>query len=439
MILPETEAKAILEKVISYSTADEVVATLSGGSGALSRFANNAITQNVDQRNITLNVNLAFGKREGSSTTNKFDEKSLKGVVRSAESIAKLLPSNPEHVPPLPPQKYQKIEAYFPETAEFGPMSRAKEILKVIQACDQKELITSGTLSNGDGFISIANSKGLFGYHKSTDCSFSVTVRTQNHAGSGRAQQSNERKIGELTPPQLSAEAIRTAEMSRNPHPKEPGDYTVILKPTAMMELFYYLLYGFDARAADEGRSFLSDRKTGGNKLGQKVFGENITIRSAAAHPKLLGNPFGADGLPAKEITWVESGVVKNLMYSRHWAAKKGKEPTGFVMNFLTEGGDYTLEELIKDTEKGILVSSFWYIRMVDPNTLLCTGLTRDGTFWVEKGKVQYPINNFRFNESPVVLLNNIEKMTKPQKVGFGLLPGVKAGNFTFSSVSEAV
>ena len=384
-------------------------------------------------------MSVAFGKREGSSTINKFDEESLKEVVRRAESIAKLLPPNPEHMPPLPPQEYQKIEAYFPETAEFDPMDRAKEILKVIQTCDQKGLITSGTFSNGDGFISIANSKGLFGYHKSTDCAFSVTAKTQDRTGSGRAEQSNERRIGELNPSQLAAEAIGTAEMSHNPRPREPGDYTVILKPTAMMELFFYLLFGFDARSADEGRSFLSDRKTGGNKLGQKVFGENITIQSAAAHPQLLGSPFGGNGLPAKDIIWVKKGVVRNLMYSRYWAAKKGKEPTAFVMNFLMEGGDYSLEELIKDTEKGILVSSFWYIRMVDPNTLLCTGLTRDGTFWVEKGKIQYPINNFRFNESPVVLLNNIDKMTKPQKVGFGILPGVKAHNFTFSSVSEAV
>ena len=439
MILTETEAKAILEKVIRYSTADETAAVLTGGSGALSRFANNAITHNVDQRNIALNVNIATGKKEGSSTTNKFDDESLKGAVKRAESIAKLLPDNPEHMPPLPPQKYRKIEAYFPETAEFGPMDRAKEILKVIQTCDQKRLITAGTFSNGDGFMSIANSEGLFGYHKSTSCGFSVSVRTQDRTGSGRAQQSNERRIGELNPSQLAAEAIRTAEMSHNPHPKEPGDYTVIITPTALMELFFYILFGFDARSADEGRSFLSDRKTGGNKLGQKVFGENITIRSAAAHPKLLGTPFGGDGLPARDITWVERGVVKNLIYSRYWAAKKSKEPTAFVMNFLMEGNNYTIEELIKDTEKGILVSSFWYIRMVDPNNLLCTGLTRDGTFWVENGKIQYPINNFRFNESPVVLLNNIEKMTKPQKVGFGIMPGVKAHNFTFSSVSEAV
>ncbi len=438
MILTETEAKAILEKVISYSTADETVAYLTGGSGALSRFANNAMTHNIDKRGFSLSVTVAFGQKEGSSTINKFDDESLKQVVKRAESIARLLPDNPEHMPPLPPQKYRKIESYFPETAEFGPMDRAKEILKVIQTCDQKELITAGTFSNGDGFNSIANSEGLFGYHKSTNCGFSVSVRTQDRTGSGRAEQSNERRIGELNPSQLAAEAIRTAEMSRNPHPQEPGDYTVILKPTAMMEFFIYLLFGLSAREADEGRSFLSDRKTGGNKLGQKVFGENITIRSAAAHPKLLGTPFGGDGLPAKDITWVEKGVVKNLIYSRYWAAQKGKEPT-FAMNFLIEGGDHIIDELIKDTEKGILVSSFWYIRMVDPNNLLCTGLTRDGTFWVENGKIQYPINNFRFNESPVVLLNNIEKMTKPQKVGFGIMPGVKAHNFTFSSVSEAV
>lgn len=454
MILKEKDAKEILEKTIKLSTAKEVVAALYGGANALSRFANNAITQNIEENDITLSLSVAFDNQEGMASTNKLDDASLKKAIETAEANARFMPPNPEHMLVLPPQKYEKIDAYEEKTAQFSPIERAQEIKKICQQGDKRDLILSGTISNGDSFISLANSQGLFAYHCETSCGFSMTARTKDGTGSGKADQSMVQDITQLNIREMAAEAMDIAEKSKNPKTKEPGDYTVILTASALGALLFYFLFGFDARAADEGRSFLSDREKKGNKLGQKIVGENITIRSQASHPQLRSIPFsgffggmgfmmgGASfdaGLPHKDMSWIENGVAKNLIYSRYWAKKQGKEPVPFPSSAIIEGGNYSYEDLIKNTKKGVLVSHFWYIRMVDPNTALVTGLTRDGNFWIEDGKIQYPIKNFRFNESPLVLLNNIEMMTKPVKVGFAVLPAVKANNFTFSSLSEAV
>jgi predicted Zn-dependent protease len=451
MILKEKEAKEILEKAIKLSTAKEIAAALYGGANALSRFANNTITQNIEENDITLSISAAFDNREGMASTNKLDDESLKNVVEVAEANARLMPPNPEHMAVLSPQQYEKIDAYVERTANFGPMERAQEIRNICQQGDKRELTISGTLSNGDGFVSLANSQGLFAYHCETSCGFSMTARTKDGTGSAKADQSMMRDIEQLNIGEMATEAMITAEKSQNPKTKEPGDYTVVLTPSALVELLFFFFFGFDARAADEGRSFLSDREKKGNKLGQKIVGENITIRSQASHPQLLSAPFSASfrgymggsafdaGLPIKDRSWIEEGVVKNLIYSRYWAQQKDKEPVPFPSNVIMEGGKYSFEDLIKNTKQGILINHFWYIRMVDPNTALVTGLTRDGNFWIEDGKIQYPIKNFRFNESPLVLLNNIEMMTEPVKTGFAMLPAVKANNFTFSSLSEAV
>lgn len=452
MILKEKEAKEILEKAIKLSTTKEIAAALYGGANALSRFANNTITQNIEENDITLSISAAFDNKEGMATTNKLDDESLKNVVEAAEANARFMPPNPEHMAVLPSQQYEKIDAYVERTAQFGPMERAQEIKNICQQGDKRELTISGTLSNGDGFVSLANSQGLFAYHCETSCGFSMTARTKDGTGSEKADQSMMRDIAQLNIGEMATEALITAEKSQYPKTKEPGDYSVILTPSALVELlFFFFFFGFDARAADEGRSFLSDREKKGNKLGQKIVGENITIRSQASHPQLLSAPFSASfgdymggsafdaGLPIKDRTWIEEGIVKNLIYSRYWAQQKGKEPVPFPSNVIMEGGKYSFADLIKNTKQGILINHFWYIRMVDANTALVTGLTRDGNFWIEDGKIQYPVKNFRFNESPLVLLNNIEMMTEPVKTGFAMLPAIKADNFTFSSLSEAV
>jgi len=447
-MIGQDEAAKILEKVLLLKTASDMSVRLGGGEESLTRFANNEITQNLAISDVTLVVEAAFGKRIGQASTNMLDDKSLKEVVGRAELLARASKVNPEYMPSLPPQEYEKIEAHFPETADFGPRLRAERIKETVEPFVRCGLITSGTFASGEAFSAIATSFGLFAYHKWTSSEFSITARTADGSGASRASQSDVRRIGDLDTGALGDEARKRALASQNPTELPPGDYTVVLEPEAVAELLSFLFTSFDARSADEGRSFMSDRpkgeackgrKTGGNKLGQKIVGENIQIRSQPGHSLILARPFSSDGLAAREITWIEKGVAKNLSYSRYWAKEKNKEPIGPPASLVMEGGEDAIEDLIKSTQRGVLVTRLWYIRFVDPNEMLLTGLTRDGTFLIENGEITKPIKNFRFNESPVTLLRNVERMTAPKKVGGSLVPAVKAGNFTFTSISSAV
>jgi len=438
-VINREKAKALLEKVISLGTADEMSVRLGGGEEGLTRFANNQITQNLAFSDRALIVEAAFGKKVGVASTNMLDEKSLKEVVERAEIFAQASEVNPEYMPPLEPQEYEKIEAHFPATANFGPEKRAEKIKEVVEPCAGQGLITSGTFASGEAFSAIATSRGLFAYHKQTSADFSITVRTADGSGASRASQTDVRRIEDLDTKALAEKARERALASRNPIELPPGDYAVVLEPEAVAELLFFLFTSFDARSADEGRSFMSDRKCGGNKLGQKIVGENIDIRSQPGHPFILGRPFFSDGLGAREIAWIEKGVAKNLSYSRYWAKEKNKRPTGRPVSLVMQGGKHTTKELIKSIPRGILVTRFWYIRFVDPNEILLTGLTRDGTFLIENGEIKSPIKNFRFNESPVRLLQNVEGITAAEKVGSSVVPAVKAHNFTFTSISSAV
>jgi predicted Zn-dependent protease len=224
----------------------------------------------------------------------------------------------------------------------------------------------------------------------------------------------------------------------------EPGKYTVILEPAAVSVLLENIMFALDARQADEGRSFLS--KPGGKtKLGEKLVDERVTIYSDPQNPMLPTSNWNSDGRPQEKITWIDKGVIKNFYYSRYWAQKQGVKAIPGPDSMIMEGGTASLEDLIKGTDKGILVTRLWYIRTVDPQTLLLTGLTRDGTFYIENGQIKFPVKNFRFNESPIIMLNNIEALGKPERCVSGestyhyLLPPIKVRDFTFTSLSDAV
>jgi predicted Zn-dependent protease len=218
----------------------------------------------------------------------------------------------------------------------------------------------------------------------------------------------------------------------------EPGKYTVILEPLAASDMISTMFNGFDARNADEGRSYMS-KKGGGTRLGEKLFDEKVTMYSDPLNPDLPFSTFSGDGRPQQKTVWVENGVVKKLAYSRYWAQQKGVEALPAANRIIMQGGNSSIDDMIKSTEKGILVTRFWYIRFVDPQTLLLTGLTRDGTFYIENGKVKFPIKNFRFNESPVIMLNNLEELGKAERVGNLIVPPMKIRDFTFTSLSDAV
>jgi len=442
-ILTKDEAQALLKKILSYSKADECEVNISGTNTGNIRYARNSVSTSgsIIQTNIV--VSSAFGKKLGVATINELDDVSVEKVVRRSEDLAQLAPENPEYVPFLGPQKFQDSVTYVSATAAITPKLRADAVAKSLQVAKDSKLVAAGFLEDANGFVAMMNSKGLFAYNTSTNVNFSITMRTEDGKGSGYAT----RGYNDITKLDTKAATKIAADKglkSATAQAIEPGKYTVILEPAAAAVLIENIFYGLDARQADEGRSFLS-RPGGKTSLGEKLVDERVTMYSDPWNPELPTSPWTGDGRPQEKTVWIEKGVVKNLTYSRYWAQKKGvkaiPQPDGWIM----EGGTKSLDELIKSTKKGILVTRLWYIRNVDPQTLLLTGLTRDGTFYIENGVIKFPIKNFRFNESPVIMLNNLEELGKVERTVSVesntnyLLPPMKIRDFTFTSLSDAV
>lgn len=443
-ILTKEQAKALLTKALSYSKAEQCEINLSGSDSGNIRYARNSVSTSGGTSSYSLVVSSAYGKKLGIATINEFDDASLEKVVRRAEELAQLAPENPEFMPFLAPQQYGPDSPTYAEaTAAMGPKERADAVEASLNAAKANKLTAAGFLSNSVGFSAMMNSKGLFAYSKSTDVAFNITVRTEDGKGSGYATRGyNDFK--KLNTKADTTIAVKKALSSVEAKAIEPGKYTVILEPTAVAVMLENLFFDMDARQADEGRSSMS--KPGGKtKLGEQLVDERVNIYSDPWNPELPTPVWSGDGRPQQKVSWIEKGVVKNLYSSRYWAQKTGIKsipgPDGAIM----QGGTKTLEELIKGTEKGILVTRLWYIRSVDPQTLLLTGLTRDGTFYIENGEIKFPVKNFRFNESPIIMLNNLEEMGITERTVSAesnanyLLPPLKIRDFTFTSLSDAV
>lgn len=442
-IYTEKEAKTILEKVIKLSKADSCSASLDGSITGNIRYARNSVSTSGLVSNAELGVQVSFGKRTGTATINEFDDASLEKVVRRAEELAKLAPENPEFMPAIEKQTYKPSNTFKDSTAKIAPEYRAQVAADCIQPCKSNKLVAAGFLSDSQRFSAIANSNGNFGYQKSTIVDFTCTVRTDDGKGSGWVAR-NVADVDEFDAKSEIQIAMQKARDSAEAKALEPGKYTVIMEPAATAGLISFMMNGFDARQADEGRSFLS-KKGGGNKLGEKVFDDRVTIYADPWDDISAVVPWDDEGLPREKTYIVKNGKVEYLQYSRYWAKKQGKKVAGGPGNLIMLGGDKSTMDLVKSTKKGILVTRTWYIRMVDPQTVLLTGLTRDGTFYVENGEIKYPIKNFRFNESPVIMLNNIEELGKPVRVGDDespfvmMIPPMKIRDFTFTSLSDAV
>src|SRR5690606_19962741 len=442
-ILTKDEAEALLKKVLSYSKADECEVNLSGSNNGNIRYARNAVSTSGAVSQTNLVVSSAYGKKLGVATINELDDASLEKVVRRSEELAQLAPENPEYVPFLGPQQYRESIAFVPATAAITPKKRADAVAQSLQITKDAKLVAAGFMEDSNGFSAMMNSKGLFAYTTSTNVNFSVTVRTEDGKGSGYATRGYN-DITKLDTAAVTRIAADKSKKSATAQAIEPGKYTVILEPAAAAVLIENILFGLDARQSEEGRSFLS--KPGGKtSLGEKLVDERVTLYSDPWHPELPTSPWAGDGRPQERTAWIEKGVVKNLTYSRYWAQKKGVKAIPQPDALIMEGGTKSLDELIKSTRKGILVTRLWYIRSVDPQTLLLTGLTRDGTFYIENGVIKFPIKNFRFNESPIIMLNNLEELGKPERtvsvesnINY-LLPPMKIRDFTFTSLSDAV
>jgi len=441
MLLTRDDCRALTEKIIKLAKGDDVAVEVTSGQNCNTRYANNAVTTAGFTGDLNVNIEVTRDKKTGAATTSELADATLERAVRQAEAIADLAPPDPEYVEPLGPQPYAEIQAFHEESAAARSAQLLPAVRTVIDAAEKKKVNAFGYLDVTARALALANKRGLFGYHRSTWASYSVTARTSDATGSGWAQEVGPR-LSEVNSSRLGSTAIQKSLESRNPQRLEPGRYTVILEPAALAEMLLFLPFNFGARAADEGRSFLS-RPGGGNLLGEKVFGENINLRSDPFNPRVPGASWDEQGLPAEKTVWVEKGVVKNLLYDRYWAQKNDKKPLPFPSNMAMDGGAATLDQLIASTERGLLVTRFWYIGLLQPQTLQLTGLTRDGVFYIEQGKIKHPVNNFRFNESTVNVLNNIEAMTAAVPAGGdsfrAVLPTVKVREFNMSSISDAV
>ncbi len=436
-IYTKDEAKAIMDKALSFSKADVCEVNLEGDNSGNIRYARNSVSTAGARSNQTLVVQSSYGKKTGTATIEEFDDASLEKVVRRAEELAQLSPESEEFMPPLGPQEIEDGNAHRESTAKISPDYRAAVAAASIEPAKAKGVTAAGFFEDRVDFSAMSNSKGLYAYEQSTGLDFTVTMRTDDGTGSGWVTR-DYNDVGLFDPEMASRIAIDKALMSREAKAIEPGKYTVILEPAASVGLLGNMFRSLNARSADEGRSFMS-KEGGGNKVGEKIVDERVNVYSDPLHPLVPATTWTGEGMPIKKTSWIEGGTVKNLAYSRYWADQKGVAPLPFPVNTIMEGGDASLEDLIKSTKKGILVTRMWYIRNVDPQTLLYTGLTRDGTFFIENGKIKHPIKNFRFNESPIIMLNNLETLGQQVRINGNLIPYMKIRDFTFSSLSDAV
>tara|TARA_R110002073_G_scaffold279026_1_gene442824 strand:+ start:61584 stop:62900 length:1317 start_codon:yes stop_codon:yes gene_type:complete len=436
-IYTKEEARQILEKALSYSTADACQVNLSGSESGNIRYARNTVSTAGHRSNQNLSVQSNYGNKSAGASIDEFDDESLKKVVKRSEELAQISPENPEFMGVLGPQTYDESITFSESTAKITPEYRAEVANSSIEPAAAKEVTAAGFMNDSAGFSAMMNSKGLFAYNKSTDISFTVTMRSNDGTGSGWVSR-DFNDVSKFDAAEASKVAIDKAIMSREAKAIEPGKYTVILEPAASIGLLGNMRRALSARTADEGRSFMS-KEGGGTKLGLKIVDERVNIWSDPLDPEVPTSTWNGEGMPLKKMSWIENGAVKNLAYDRFWAKEKGVDPVPFPPNMIMAGGDASLDDLIKGTKKGILVTRLWYIRGVDPQTLLFTGLTRDGTFYIENGKIKHPVKNFRFNESPIIMLNNLETLGQQVRIDGNLIPYMKIRDFTFTSLSDAV
>jgi predicted Zn-dependent protease len=444
-MMSRSEAQAFLERVVKLSKADTIGAQVGGGYNGNIRFAANRITTSGGVSNSQLVVQSGYGPKHAVVTTGDFTPEGIERAVRQSEAIAKLTPDDPENMPLLPPQQYSDVKAFFDSTANLTPADRAAAAHTAIDAAKAAgDLAAAGFIIAGSGYNAIASNTGMYAYFPATSANYQLTVRTNDGTGSGWAG-ADHPDWKQIDFKAVSDRAIEKARASRNPVAVEPGRYTVILEPQAVADLVQLLAFSLDARSADEGRSAFS-KQGGGTKIGEKIVDSKVTLFSDPTDPQLLGQPWNGEGLPLNREVWIENGVLKQLAYSRFWAQKKNTRPNnGGLGAVKMMGGDATTEEMIASVPRGILVTRLWYLRQVDPRTVLYTGLTRDGTFLIENGKVTKAVKNLRFNESPLFMLNNLEMLGRAVRVagteagGNVVFPTLKVKDFNFTSLSDAV
>ncbi|MGZ5430109.1 MAG: TldD/PmbA family protein [Thermoanaerobaculia bacterium] len=455
------DTKKLADRILSFSKAPECEVALTETSLTHTRFAANEITTSGAARDLSISITSRGEGKSGTVRVNDLDADALRKAVASSEELMRSATHDPEWVEGLPPQTYPEIRSFHEQTARAGALEHRPGVKAALEEARWSKLTASGFSEAAVTTSAIANKKGNFGFHVGSTVSYSTTMRTADGTGSGWAGLESPR-FGDVKSANLAARAATKAQASASPKELPPGVYTVILEPRAVADLLTNLFFSMSRRIVDEGRSFLS-KPGGGNRIGEEVFAPIVTLRSDPFDPRLSGRPWpggggpggggggggylgfggfgggGATGLPSRKTTWVEKGVVKAVPVDRYWAAKNKLEALPFSGSVILEGGSGTLDEIVAGTERGLLVTHFFYIRSVNPQTVQLTGLTRDGLWLVERGKIVGPVQNFRFNDSPVSLLKNVEAMSASEPAGTMVAPAIRARDFKFTSKSDAV
>lgn len=443
------EAKAVLHSLLAIGGSRDVEAILGGGDHHLTRFANNEITQNVSERRHELSVRVLQGKRSGRATGNDLSRAGLERLIRLAEDAARVAPESADALPLTEPQAYREVAAPDEATARFGPSDRAREVARALVKTREAGLEGAGIYETGHGTIgdygqvaplAMANSRGLFAYHDETSAAFSISALRGTESGWAERTGGS---VAAIDAGALASVAVGKAVASRDPRTWEPGSYDVVLEPAAVADLLLEMNYtSFGALALHEGRSFLA------GKIGASLLGEGITIHADPYHPLHQGAPFDGEGMATRRVTLIDHGVVRGPVYDRRTAAKDRTESTGhglpypnpwgpFARDLVLEGGAATLEELIAGVSRGLLVTRVWYTNVVDPKSVTVTGMTRDGLFAIEGGKIAGAVRNFRFNQSVVEMFRRVDGMTPSERAGDVVCPALRVRGFTMSSVTE--
>lgn len=422
----------------------DVEAMIGAGASALTRFANNRIHQNVAERNSFVSVRVLEDGRTARASTNRLDEASLRSAVEQAAALARLQQPDPDLLPLAEPAECAGPVRLFADTARLTPDARAQAVAEAIEEVARAGQTAAGAYSSGESALALLNSRGAAAYHGESMAHFSITAMARDSSGWAKAGSPYH---GDFDPTALARRAARKAANSAAPVELPPGRYTVVMEPAAVLDLLGQMFPDFSGTAIRDGRSFLKDR------LGEKLFGANITIRDDVYHPLQAGAAFDGEGVPRRRLALVENGRVREIAYSRQAARLAGAEPTGhglplpneigeMPVNIVMEGGETPLEQMIASTERGILVTRLWYIREVDPYEKIMTGMTRDGTFLIEGGAITSGLRNFRFNQGLVELLGNVEALSQPVRASgeeaFDMVvPAMKARDFNFTEVTR--
>ena len=446
-LLSERELRRVIDTVLHIAKsadAEESEVHVDETCDALTRFANNAIHQNVAEHCLTVSVRTVVEGRTARATTNRIDRDSLLGAVEASLSLAHSQPQNPRLLPLPSRQRYRSVNRFMNRTAALTPEDRARAVRHACDLAIKNGQVAAGIFASGQNQLAMGNSRGLFAAYCQTRAEFSITMQEDPAA---RWAKANSADIHDIDPQELAVRASKKAHLATNAKELTPGRYTVILEPAAVLDLVGFLFYDFAATALEDKRSCLNDR------MGTQLFGKNITITDDVYHPLQLGPPFDGEGIPRQRVTLVDRGVPKNLVYARSTAKRAGKRPTGHgfglpneygeaPMNLVFSGGDSPLEKMIASTDHGLLVTRLWYIREVDPYEKIMTGMTRDGLFLVENGRVASAVRNFRFNQSLIEMLRNVE-LVGPAVRAAGeesfemAVPAMKIRNFHFSEVTK--